>query len=335
MLPEMIRPLRLATDCHVIDWSISQLSEQISDKESAIARADGLVAAIGNFDGVHCGHKKLIDKAVSHGGGLVPSVITFQPHPRRYFKPDLPGFELVDNLDKMALLSDAGARCIIRLQFDDAMRQTTATDFVSRILPALGVRALYAGTDFAFGNQRGGGMAMMQEQGREYGIDAQAVELVSSHDEIISSSRIRAAIARADMAEAAQYLGRPYVISGIVAHGEKRGRTIGFPTANLLLGDYLVPPLGVYAISATLPDAPHQPIMHGVANIGMRPTVDGEMVRLEANLFDIDLDLYDRRINVYCLDFIRPEQKFENFDKLRHQIAQDVETAKSFHAKQN
>lgn len=331
MMPDMIHPLRIAPDCHVIDWSLSQLS----DNPKTNIGSEHLVAAIGNFDGVHLGHRKLIAKACTHADDMIPSVITFQPHPRRYFQPDIPGFALADDIDKLALLSDAGAKRIIRLQFDDAMRQTTASDFVSRILPALGVRALYAGTDFAFGKQRSGSMAMMQEEGRKYGIDAQTVELEASDNEIISSSRIRDAIGRANMAEATMYLGRPYVISGIVSHGEKRGRTIGFPTANILLGDYLVPPLGVYAISVVLPDAPDQPKINGVANIGMRPTVDGQMVRLEANLFDVDLDLYDRRINVFCLDFIRPEQKFDNLDELRHQIAKDVESAKAFHAKQN
>ena len=332
MMPDLTRPLQIAPDCQLIDWSINQ---PLPTSERADHGAPSLAAAIGNFDGVHLGHRKLIAGACSHGDGLIPSVITFHPHPRRYFQPDLPGFALADDTDKLALLSDAGVRRIIRLEFDDAMRQTTAHDFVSRILPALGVRALYAGADFAFGKQRSGNMDMIREDGRQYGIDAHTVALESDEDAIISSSRIRAAIARADMAEAARMLGRPYVISGHVCHGEKRGRTIGFPTANIMLGDYVLPPFGVYAISAWLPDAPDQPKMAGVANIGMRPTVDGQTPRLEANLFDVDLDLYDRRINVSFLDFIRPEQRFDNLDQLRHHIAQDVESARAFHAKQN
>lgn len=331
MIPDLIRPLQIAPDCQVIDWSLNQhpQSEQGNGDHAP------LVAAIGNFDGVHLGHRKLIAKACAHGDGLIPSVITFHPHPRRYFQPDLPGFALADDRDKLALLSEAGAKRIIRLEFDEAMRQTTAHDFVSRILPALGVRVLYAGSDFGFGKQRSGSMDMMREEGRQYGIDARTVELETLDDNVISSSRIRAAIARADMTEAAKGLGRPYVISGMVSHGEKRGRSIGFPTANIMLGDYVLPPFGVYAISAWLPDTPDHPKIYGVANIGMRPTVNGQTPRLEVNLFDVDLDLYDRRINVCFLDFIRPEQKFDNLDQLRHHIAQDVESARAFHTNQN
>ena len=320
-----------ASDCLVIDWAVGQPVPEVL----APMLNTGLAAAIGNFDGVHLGHQKLISAAVNHGHGLIPAVITFCPHPRRFFKPDLPGFALADEQDKMALLSETGVKVIIRLAFDDAMRQTTAADFISTLLPSLGVRAIYAGEDFAFGNGRGGGMDMMQQESQKYGFTAHHIPLEGQSGDPISSSRIRRAIAEADLESAAAMLGRPYILSGIVTHGDKRGRTIGFPTANVQLGDYLIPPLGVYTIAATFPDDPERGAIAGVANIGMRPTVAGKAVRLEANLFDVDLDLYDQRINVFCLDFIRAEQKFDNLDDLRHHIAQDVESARAFHAKQN
>ena len=331
MKPQAFRPLIQAPDCLVIDWAVGQA---VPAQLSPFLKT-GLAAAIGNFDGVHLGHRTLISAAVNHGHGLVPAVITFHPHPRRFFRGDLPGFDLADEQDKMALLSETGVKIIIRLAFDDAMRQTTAMDFISTLLPSLGVKAIYAGEDFAFGNARGGGMDMMQEQGQYYGISAHQIRLEAQSGEPISSSRIRQAIAEADLESAAKMLGRPYLLSGVVTHGDKRGRTIGFPTANVLLGDYLIPPLGVYAVAATFPDHPERGAIAGVANIGIRPTVAGKAVRLEANLFDVDLDLYDQRINVFCLDFIRAEQKFDNLDDLRHHIAQDVESARAFHAKQN
>ena len=331
MISPTLRPLIIAPYCLVIDWAVGQA---IPGPLTPFLKT-GLAAAIGNFDGVHLGHQTLISAAVNHGHGLIPAVITFRPHPRRFFNSDLPGFALADDHDKLVLLSESGVKVIIRLTFDEAMRQTSATDFISTLLPSLGVKAIYAGEDFAFGNARGGGMDMMQEQGQKYGITAHQIPLEAQSGEVISSSRIRQAIAEADMATAAEMLGRPNVLSGIVTHGDKRGRTIGFPTANVLLGDYLIPPLGVYAVAATFPDYPERGVIAGVANIGVRPTVAGKAVRLEANLFDVDLDLYDQRINVFCLDFIRPEQKFDNLDDLRHHIAQDVESARAFHAKQN
>lgn len=331
MMCQKIRPLIKAPDCLVVDWAVGEAIPA----EMKPALKVGIAAAIGNFDGVHLGHQKLISAAVEHGDGLIPAVVTFQPHPRRFFRSDLPGFALADNEDKIALLSETGVKMIIRLAFDDAMRQTSATDFISTLLPSLGIRSIYAGEDFAFGNARGGGMDMMQEQGQKYGITAHQVRLEAQSGEAISSSRIRTAIAEADLESAARMLGRPYILSGTVAHGDKRGRTIGFPTANVLLGDYLVPPLGVYAIAATFPEHPERGIISGIANIGIRPTVAGKAVRCEANLFDVDLDLYDQRINVFCLDFIRAEQKFDNLDELRHQIARDVKSARAFHMKQN
>ena len=320
-----MRPLTRPDACAVVDWQCQQ------PPHNALAEG-GFAAAIGNFDGVHLGHRKLIDGAVGHGAGLEPAVITFAPHPRLYFRPDDAPFALTDGDDKLALLAALGVRRVIRLRFDDAMRQTSAEDFVRKILPALGVRALYGGADFTFGAGRGGTMALMQNLGGEVGISAYEVALETHQGRVLSSSRIRQAISQGDMQEAHAMLGRPYTISGEVMHGDKRGAGLGFPTANLHMGDYQLPPLGVYAVAVAFPDRPQNAVAAGIANIGKRPSFDGIAPRLEVHLLDFDGDLYGQRLNVFCLNFIRPEHKFDNVDALRHQIAQDVESARAFHA---
>lgn len=318
------RDADLAAQVTVIDWAVG---------DAPLALNGGVAAAIGNFDGVHRGHQALISAAVNraNGDGLVPAVMTFSPHPRRFFNPGGEGFALADDGDKIAFLAQLGVKTVIRLKFDDAMRSTSAEDFVERILPQLGVKALYAGADFAFGTGRGGGMDMIAERGAAAGITAHAVELVAGDDEVISSSRIRRLISEGRVAEAAPLLGRPYIISGEVIKGDQRGRTIGFPTANMRLHDMMPPKFGVYTIAARLADAPDAPIYGGVANLGVRPTANDRGVLLEANLFEYDGDLYGQRLNILLLDFIRPEMTFESFDKLKDQIARDAGTARVYH----
>ena len=323
-----MRPLTRPDACEVVDWQCQQ------PPHSDLA-GGAFAAAIGNFDGVHLGHRKLIAGAMAHGKGLAPAVITFAPHPRRYFRPDDPPFALTDDADKLALLAELGVARVIRLRFDDAMRQTSAEDFVREILPALGVRALYGGADFTFGAGRGGDMKLMQKLGGEVGISAHETALENHQGTVLSSSRIRQAISQGAMQEARAMLGRPYTISGEVMHGDKRGAGLGFPTANLLMGDYQHPPLGVYAVAAAFPEQPQNAVLAGVANIGKRPSFDGESVRLEVHLFNFDCEIYGQRLNIFCLNFIRSERKFDNVDALRHQIAQDVESAHAFHARTN
>ena len=191
------------------------------------------------------------------------------------------------------------------------------------------------GADFTFGAGRGGDMKLMQNLGGEVGISAHEIALENHQDAVLSSSRIRQAISQGAMAEAHAMLGRPYIISGAVMHGDKRGAGLGFPTANLLMGDYQHPPLGVYAVAAAFPEQPKNAVLAGVANIGKRPSFDGESVRLEVHLFNFDREIYGQRLNIFCLNFIRSERKFDNVDALRHQIAQDVESAHAFHAQTN
>lgn len=317
----------------VLDW-------QIGDAPLSVAHT-GIAAAIGNFDGIHLGHRGLIKAAFDGGAavGLIPAIITFSPHPRKFFQhsnaghPNVEqedtGFALADSQDKLAYLAALGAKIIIRINFNDSLCKMTAEDFIDNVLPALGVKQLYAGVDFAFGNDRRGNMAMIDERGASRGITAHAVDLSQDETVVISSSRIRGFIAKGDMESAAALLGRPYVISGTVIKGDQRGRTIGFPTANIQLGEMTHPAFGVYAITARI--AGQSTIYNGVANIGTRPTANNRGVLLEANLFDYDNDLYGQRLNIFMLKYIRPEQAFDNFDKLKQQIASDAEIARGYH----
>jgi len=312
----------------LMDWAVG---------DAPLSTEGRKVAAIGNFDGVHRGHQALISQtctlAGELGAGIDPVVITFTPHPRLFFRPDQPGFFLADEQDKTAFLAATGVKEIIRLRFDDAMRRTSAEDFITSVLPSLGISDLLAGSDFAFGNDRSGDMDMIRQLGSPAGLSAHSVDLLASGDAAVSSTRIRSAVAAGDMQAAEAMLGRPYIISGTIEKGDQRGRTIGFPTANIRLGMMQQPAFGVYTVAIRLADAQGAPVIPGIANIGRRPTVEDRGVLLEAHLFDYDGDLYGQRINVMLLDFIRPEQAFDGLDALKEQIARDVDSARAFHAR--
>jgi len=320
--PEFYPVIDAAAGIPVLDWALG---------DAPLAPAQGRAAAIGNFDGVHRGHQALIARA-SAMAGLEPVVITFDPHPRLYFRPDQPGFLLADAEDKTAFLKTTGIAGIIRLRFDDALRQTSAEDFITQVLPRLGVTALLAGADFAFGNDRSGDMDMIRKIGAQSGISAHPVDLLTEGDAAVSSTRIRQALAAGEVAAARAMLGRPYTISGLVNKGDQRGRTIGFPTANIQLGKMQEPAFGVYSVAARLADAPGAPVVAGIANIGRRPTVEDRGVLLEVHLFGYDGDLYGQRVNVMLLEYIRPERSFDGIDALKDQIARDAERARAFHA---
>jgi riboflavin kinase/FMN adenylyltransferase len=313
----------------VVDWAHGDGPLNIAGQDG------GFAAAIGNFEGVHLGHGKVISATVecARAEGLTPAVVTFDPHPRRFFKPDAEGFALADEEDKLCFLARLGVEVVIRLAFNDALRMTPAEEFVTEILPDLKIRHLFAGTDFAFGKGRSGSTEMIAEMGAKHDLCAHAIDLEAMADDkdgIISSSRIRAAITDGDMAEAARLLGRPYIISGAVIKGGQQGRAMGFPTANMELGEMMQPAFGVYSIAVRLADQGGE-IYSGVANLGLRPMAENRGVLLEPNLFDYDGDLYGQRLNVFLLDFIRPEQVFESFDALKEQIALDVAVARQFH----
>ena len=292
-----------------------------------------LAAAIGNFDGVHRGHQKLVMAAceAAKRDGLMRGSITFNRHPRDFFRQEAAPFRLIDNAEKDRLLSGLHVERIIHVSFDDALRRTDAEDFVSSVLPAIGVKQLFAGADFAFGRGRGGQIDTINDYGAAVGITAYSVPLLQDDNSVvISSSRIRAALQAGDPSAAAAMLGRDWAVTGTVITGDQRGRTIGFPTANIALENLQHPAFGVYAVEIDLDDGQAAPrrLAGGVANIGIRPTFEERGVLCEAHLFDGNYELYGQRLLVRLKAFLRPEQKFAGIDELLAQIAADAEQAR-------
>ena len=292
-----------------------------------------LVAAIGNFDGVHRGHKKVVSAACEAAKlhGLVPAIITFDPHPREFFRQEDAPFHLADRAEKDRLLSNLQVDRIIHVSFDESLRRTDARDFVSSVLPSLGVRQLYAGADFAFGRGRGGQIDTINDYGASVGITAFSVPLLQDENSVvISSSRIRAALQGGDPAAAAAMLGRDWAVTGKVIKGDQRVQKIGFPTANIALGDLQQPAFGVYAVEVDIDNGQALPEKRfgGVANIGVRPTFGKKDVLCEAHLFDSKCELYGQRLLVRLKAFLRPEQRFAGIDELLAQISTDADHAR-------
>lgn len=296
------------------------------------AEVRGAVVALGNFDGVHRGHQTVIGKAQEIAGSLdVPSaVLTFEPHPRSVFRPDDPPFRLSPFRVKARHIEALGVDALFVSHFDEGFLHKSAEAFIDQVLVAgLGVRHVVCGYDFLFGHRRGGTPALLAEVGARIGFGVTEVGPVVDPDGgIYSSTRVREALVAGRPREAAQLLGCPWEIEGRVQHGDKRGRTIGFPTANLELDEYLRPAFGVYAVRAGVDHGSTTVWHRGVANLGARPTVGGTVERLEVHLFDFAEDLYGRHLRVQLVDFLRPERKFASFDELKDQIARDAAAAR-------
>ncbi|MBP2228120.1 riboflavin kinase/FMN adenylyltransferase [Azospirillum agricola] len=293
----------------------------------------GAVVALGNFDGVHRGHQTVIGTAQRLAAelGAPSAVLTFEPHPRSVFRPDDPPFRLTPFRVKARHIEALGVDQLIVCHFDDGLLHKTAEAFVEEVLVAgLGVRHVVCGYDFLFGHRRGGTPAFLLEAGRARGFGTTEVGPVSDPEGgVYSSTRVRDALVAGRVAEATHVLGSPWEIEGRVAHGDKRGRTIGFPTANIELDEYLRPAFGVYAVRAGIDQGPATVWHQGVANLGARPTVGGTVERLEAHLFDMDADLYGQHLRVQLIDFLRPERKFASFDALKEQIRCDAAAARA------
>jgi riboflavin kinase/FMN adenylyltransferase len=289
--------------------------------------ARGASVALGNFDGVHLGHAHVLRAAHSARPDAPLAVLTFEPHPREHFRPDDPPFRLSLSAERAALLAGLGVRLVYEMPFDSAFSLITAERFVTDVLHAgLGARHLVCGPDFAFGHRRGGNVSFLADRAEALGIGMSAATVLADEGGPISSSRIRRALQDGYPERATAMLGRPWAIPGPVTHGDKRGRTIGFPTANVPLGRHLEPARGVYAVTVRLPDGSVRP---GVANIGRRPTVNaGPESRLEVFLFDFSADLYGAEIAVSLIAFLRGERRFSGIDELRAQIATDAEVAR-------
>ena len=298
--------------------------------EDLPAAARGAVVALGNFDGVHRGHAAVLKAAaeLARTLGAPAGAAVFTPHPRRVFAPDAPTFLLMNDAQRVRALEAAGAQIVHHIAFDAALAAMSPECFVEEVLHAgLGLKGVVTGADFCFGKGRAGSAYDLQTLCAARGIKAWIADAVSANGdaEKISSSAVRNALREGRPEIAAALLGRPFAIEGEVFKGDQRGRLLGFPTANVPLGDYLRPAFGVYATRSRLADGG---LIPGVANLGRRPTVDGHLERLEVHLFDFEHDLYGRTLETELIAFIRPEQKFDGLDALKAQIAADSESAR-------
>jgi riboflavin kinase/FMN adenylyltransferase len=289
----------------------------------------GCVATIGNFDGVHLGHQAVFAalQARARDQELPSIVITFEPQPLEFFRPEQAPARLTRLREKIEAIAACGIDRVLLIRFNRAFAAIDARDFVRQtLIGKLGIHHLYVGDDFRFGRGRGGDFDLLRSMGGTHGFGVESLDTVACDGKRVSSTRIREALQRGDLEHAAHCLGRRYRICGRVAHGHKRGRTIGFPTMNVPLLRRSTPLRGVFAVEV---HGLGERALPGVANIGNRPTLEGDdRFLLEVHLFDIDADLYGRQVEVDFVERIRDEHRFESFDALRAQIQHDVVQAR-------
>ncbi len=288
-----------------------------------------LFLAIGVFDGVHLGHQAVICTSARHAGqaGATPVVVTFDPHPVKVLRPESAPRLLTATQHKIALIRDLGVAHLLVLRFDRAFAATSPEDFVRQLVEhSKPLREICVGHEWSFGKGRAGNLALLKKLGEVDGFNVIGVEAVKVNGEVVSSTAIRQAVAEGNLVKATQMLGREYTILGTVIRGEQLGRKLGFPTANLSAHSEQFPPNGVYVTEARLGGS----FYRGVANLGFRPTVaSGKPERLlELHLFDLDREVYGEEMEVRFLRYLRPEQKFQDVDALRTQIATDVAQAR-------
>lgn len=291
----------------------------------------GCVATIGNFDGVHLGHQAIIAQLTEQAVRLrLPRVvITFEPQPQEFFAgPTAPPARLMRLREKLLALDGLGIERVLCLTFDHALAALPAERFIDDLLIRhLGIRYLVVGDDFRFGHRRAGDFAMLVAAGQRHGFEVANTHSYILDGERISSTRIRQTLSRGDLELATRLLGRPYDMCGRVAYGDQVGRTIGFPTANIHLHRRVTPVYGVYAVAMSGAGLRPWP---GIANVGRRPTVQGNRERLEVHLLDFQGDLYGQHVKVDFLHYLRPEQRFESMAALQAQIQQDERTARTY-----
>lgn len=290
------------------------------------------VITLGNFDGLHLGHRAIIAKAkeIAVEKKCPLALMTFEPHPREFFarEPDKSGIRIYNLCSKLAIIKSLGVECVFLLRFNNKLTSLSAHDFIRNILvDALQAQHIITGENFYFGKNRNGDRELMAHEARvlSFGYTA-CPQVTETNGESISSSAIRKLLEQGDMKKAAALLDRPYHINGRVQHGEGRGRTIGFPTANITLDKLFLPRYGVYAVRVQVEG--QDKIYNAVANLGIKPTFGINAPLLEVNLFDVAQDLYGKRICVEFMDFIRGEQKFASLAGLKNQIANDAEKAR-------
>ena len=294
-------------------------------------RHRGCVVTIGAFDGVHLGHQAVIRHLLEKSAelGLPSTIIVFEPLPREYFSPLKAPARIMSFREKFFALRDLGVDRLLRVRFNERLRGMSAQQFVDDIfVSGLGVRYVVLGDDFRFGNDREGDLEFIRQQGPRYGYEARPTPTLSMDGQRVSSTRIREALEQADFAEAARLLGRPYSISGKVVYGRQLGQTLGTPTANLELRRLRAPLNGVYAVQVS--GAGLEGVL-GVANVGVRPTVDDSIkANLEVHLLDREIGLYGQHIEVTFRYKLREEKKFGSVDELRENIARDIENTRAW-----
>ncbi len=288
----------------------------------------GGIVALGNFDGFHLGHQAVAGEAIrqAKAEGRPAVIATFDPHPVRFFAPQSSWFRLTTLDQRQRHFETAGADAMLVFDFDAELAATSAEDFIAKLLvERLGISAVVTGEDFTFGKGRGGNIDVLRDFGSAHGLSSTAMGPVVDSLGVISSSRIRNALKEGDCETATALLTRPFAVEGIVQHGDKNGRLLGFPTANIDMGHYLRPRYGIYAVQGRLPDGQ---VLDGAANLGIRPTFDPPKELLEPHFFDFSEDLYGQMIEIEFHAFIRGEVKFDSLDALMAQMAQDCDHAR-------
>jgi riboflavin kinase/FMN adenylyltransferase len=289
----------------------------------------GAIIALGNFDGFHKGHQAVAGEAISwaHAEGRPSIIATFDPHPVRFFKPDVPPFRLTTLEQRQELYLAAGATAMLVFHFDSELAGTSAEDFITEILiDRFGAHGVVTGGDFTFGQGAKGNVELLRSFGGANGLQSRVIDVVEDDSETVSSSRIREALRDGDPQLAAKLLTRPFAIRGIVEHGDKRGRELGYPTANLVIDNYLRPKYGIYAVTGRILSTGE--MLEGAASVGIRPQFEPPKELLEPYFFDFSGDLYGQKIEVAFHHFLRGEAKFDSLDELTAQMEKDCAEAK-------
>ncbi|WP_293880584.1 bifunctional riboflavin kinase/FAD synthetase [Sphingomonas sp.] len=302
--------------------------ERLTGGERVPDTLRGGIIALGNFDGFHIGHQAVVGHAVklAHAQGRPAIVATFDPHPVHYFHPDMPPFRLTTLDQRQQLFKAAGADAMLVLHFDETLANVTADSFVREwLVGQTGTTGVVTGEDFTFGKGREGSVASLKGLGAPLGMACETVGPVSEGGQAVSSSRIRQALQGGDCTTATRLLTRAFAVRSVVQDGDKVGRQLGYPTANLDMGDYLRPRYGIYAVRARLPDGR---LLDGVANLGIRPSFDPPKELLEPYFFDFTGDLYGLEIAVELIEFLRGEAKFDDMELLKAQMARDCDAAR-------
>ena len=303
--------------------------ERLDGAAAVPAHLRGAIVALGNFDGFHLGHQAVVGRAVARARaeGRPAIVGTFDPHPQRYFRPDTEWFRLTSMDQRQRLVGEAGADAMLIFPFNAELAALSARAFAQeRLVGLIGAGGVVTGGDFTFGKWREGDVAMLGRLGAELGYSADVVAPVMLDGETVSSSSIRDHLRAGRPRDAARLLTRPWAIEGEVIPGAQLGRTLGYPTANMSLANYLRPAYGIYAVRGRLPDGR---VLSGVANLGVRPSFDPPLELLEPYFFDFDEDLYGQTIEVALIDYLRPEAKFDDLEALKVQMDKDAAKARA------